>query len=216
LISVNVEDWGLVEYQQALDRQLSCLELVAQNPNTGFIIFCSHPAVVTVGRKTQPGDVTEWQGPLIEIARGGRATYHGPSQLVVYPILPLDQLEKNRDIGWFLRTFEASIVATLAHYDITARGKSDGKNLEDTGVWVGEKKITSIGIGVKKWISYHGAAINLFKDESAFKGIKPCGYEPNIMISFEELSAQKIKADSFQNQLLQNLSNLFGLKINTN
>jgi lipoyl(octanoyl) transferase len=161
---------------------------------------------VTLGRKTQPGDVFGWQGPALEVSRGGRATYHGPSQLVVYPILNMELAGKERrakDIGSLFRTMEAAIVRALASYEISAQGKSDEKisDLEDTGVWVGRLKIASLGVAIKKWVSYHGAAINLEEDSEAFFGMKPCGFNSEIMVSLEKLLGQKIDRAEFSNKL---------------
>jgi len=200
---LNFEDWGLIDYEKALEKQLEKVNQVSesQSENFGFLVFCSHPAVVTLGRKTQPGDVFGWQGPVIEISRGGRATYHGPSQLVVYPIL------KIKDIGKYLRTIEDAIIETINEYGVEAVGKTLQKKTEvedateETGVWVGRQKIASLGIGVKKWVSYHGAAINLDEDPLAFTGMKPCGFNSETMVSLEKLTGQKINRQEFSDKL---------------
>lgn len=210
------EDWGLIDYEQALNRQLEKVEEVAkateqasQGENFGFLIFCTHPAVVTLGRKTQPGDVFGWKGPIIEISRGGRATYHGPSQLVVYPIF------KIKDIGKYLRDFENAILDVLKTYGIEAVGKTLQKKsdlqeeTEETGVWVGRQKIASLGIGVKKWITYHGAAINLDEDPLAFQGMKPCGFSSETMVSLEKLLGRKVDRQEFSEKLKARLLEIF-------
>lgn len=204
---LNYEDWGLIDYEKALRQQLEKVDQVSgsQSENFGFLIFCSHPAVVTLGRKTQPGDVFGWQGPVIEISRGGRATYHGPSQLVVYPILKIN------DIGKYLRSMEGAIIDILKDYDIEAVGKTFQKKpnsddaTEETGVWVGRQKIASLGIGVKKWVTYHGAAINLDEDPLAFTGMKPCGFNSETMVSLEKLTGQKINRQNFSEKLKNRL-----------
>jgi lipoyl(octanoyl) transferase len=212
---LNFEDWGLIDYEEALNRQLEKVEEVSrknlegQSEDFGFLIFCTHPAIVTLGRRTQPGDVFGWQGPIKEIFRGGRATYHGPSQLVVYPIF------KVRDINKYLRNFENAILDTLKDYGVSALGKTLQKKTdalaetEETGVWVGSQKIASLGIGVKKWVTYHGAAINLDYDPSAFQGLKPCGFSSETMISLEKILNRKIDrqqfADSLKTRLLETL-----------
>lgn len=209
------QDWGLIDYQTALEKQLECVNFVAENPShPGFLIFCVHPPVVTVGRQTRPDDIFAWNGQIIEISRGGRATYHGPSQLVVYPVLNL-KLErtgrKPQEIRGYLRALEAAIVATLAEFGITAIGKTPQKlfgeavESEETGVWVGTKKIASLGIAVKKWISYHGAAINLDFDSKAFQGLNPCGFQSSTMVSAEELLGKKISREEFSDRLLTKL-----------
>lgn len=203
------QDWGLIDYEQALSKQLSLAEGVAAQKSKGYLIFCSHPHVVTLGRKTQEGDVTSWDGPVIEISRGGRATYHGPSQLVVYPIYNLDY-DGKRDIHAYLRKLEQAIVDVLKHYKVEAVGKSlqekskDEKE-EETGVWVGRQKIASLGIAVKKWVSLHGTAINLDEDPRAFLGMKPCGFSSDVMVSLEKLVDQKVDRTEFSQLLKEKL-----------
>lgn len=212
------QDWGLIDYQSALDQQLECLETLSLDPeHPGFLIFCSHPPVVTVGRQTQPDDIFSWSGPVIEISRGGRATYHGPSQLVVYPILNLKTGRKERgpqEVRGYLRAFEQAIVETLNDYQIPAVGKTPQKladkdsESDETGVWVGTKKIASLGIAVKKWITFHGAAINLDHDPEAFKGLNPCGFKSDTMISVEKLLGKKTDRQEFTEKLALNLNRL--------
>lgn len=212
--ALEFQDWGLIDYQEALKRQEELVETVAAQKSAGFLIFCTHPPVITLGRKTQAGDVFGWQAPVIEIARGGRATYHGPSQLVVYPIynMSFDRPGKpSRDIAWYLRTLENAIVAVLKEHGIEAVGrslqkKSGADNGEDeTGVWVGSQKIASLGIGVRKWVSYHGAAINLDRDPLAFTGMKPCGFNKETMVSLEELTGRPVDRAGFASALREQL-----------
>ena len=195
------EDWGLVSYKEALDKQLDYVNqldlAIADNLNhPGFLIFCTHPPVVTTGRQTQHDDVFSWPGEIIEISRGGRATYHGPSQIVVYPIINLKDARHNRgpqEIRGYIRAFENAIVDTLSHFNIQATGKTiqklpgQLKESDETGVWVGQKKIASLGIAVKKWITYHGAAINFYDDPNAFLGINPCGFSSSTMLNVEKI-----------------------------
>lgn len=221
------EDWGLISYEEALEKQLKYVEkldaaLTNGENHPGFLVFCSHPAVVTTGRQTQSSDIFSWQGPIIEVSRGGRATYHGPSQIVVYPIISLknprgkkaesDEPRGVQDVRGYLRSFEAAIVKTLKVYEITAEGKTPqkmpGQNVEtdETGVWIGHQKIASLGIAVKKWITYHGAAINFFNDPAAFTGINPCGFKTETMISVEKVLGEgKIDPAEFKEILKNNL-----------
>jgi len=199
------EDWGLIEYDLALAKQLDKVEEIKNSRELGYLIFCSHPPIVTLGRKTESSDVFAWTGSVKEISRGGRATYHGPSQLVVYPIINLElpgRQRKEKDIASFLRQTEAAIIATLKKYKITAHGKSGD---DDTGVWVGNLKIASLGIAVKSWVSYHGAAINLSEDPMAFQGMRPCGLSNEIMTNLEKLTGEKISHQIFQASLEQEL-----------
>ncbi len=206
------EDWGLIDYESALKKQLEYVDQVASDDNhPGFLIFCTHPAVVTTGRQTKPEDIFAWQGPVVEISRGGQATYHGPSQVVVYPIINLKKPRAGRgaqEIRGYLRDFENAIVQTLKGFDVPAEGNQTDK-VEDTGVWLktplGLKKIASLGIAVKKWVTFHGAAINVLDDASAFQGINPCGYKSDTMISVEKFLGQKIKAEDFKLRLRSEL-----------
>lgn len=209
-LQLEYQDWACIDYQAAQEKQIELVHEVAEKKLNGVIVFCTHPPVVTLGRATQKNDITTWHGKTVEVARGGRATYHGPSQLIVYPIINLDipnSSGKIRDIHFYLRNFEQCIVDWLAEYGLQAKGKTiqqqslvsinpntaknslqneKPKNSEETGVWLNNRKIASLGIAVKRWVTYHGAAINLTKDPRAFTGIKPCGFEPEIMISLEE------------------------------
>jgi len=209
------QDWGLIDYKTALNKQLALVEKVAekksQNANhhanhPGFLIFCTHPHIVTLGRQTQPTDVFAWAGESVEISRGGRATYHGPSQLVIYPILNLKKARAGRgpqEIRGYLRALELTIIETLKEYSVNAKAES-----ADTGVWVGSKKIASLGIAVKKWVTYHGAAINLDNDPLAFQGLNPCGFKSSTMICLETLLGKKINREEFGAKLLKNMNGI--------
>lgn len=188
-------DWGLIDYREALERQTVLVEKVAAGELPDTIVFCSHPPVVTLGRSAKPQDLIGWQGDIIEVSRGGRATYHGPNQLVIYPILNLARERKSlkmRDIGAYLRSLENILIDVLADADIQAVAKTidsvdeQGDKISATGVWVGKKKIASIGVAVKKWVTYHGAALNIKRDPTAFQGLRPCGFDASIMTSVEE------------------------------
>jgi lipoyl(octanoyl) transferase len=216
--SLEFQNWGLIDYEEAVERQLGLVEKVHLEQTPGYLIFCTHPPVVTLGRSTSADDVTDFTGKKIEVSRGGRATYHGPSQIIVYPILNLKEPRKNRkprEVVGFLRDFENAIVDVLKSYELKAQGrslqkKSDQESTSDeTGVWVGEKKLASLGIAVKKWVTYHGAAINFDRDPKAHQGIRPCGFEPSVMTSIEELLGKAILRSEFETklktQLLQTL-----------
>jgi lipoate-protein ligase B len=206
-MSLKIHNWGLIEYSEALKRQEALVQQIYKNQEPGVLVFCSHPPVITRGRKTQKDDVFDWSGPILDVKRGGRATYHGPSQLVVYPILNLNyhpSPHPRQDVIWLIRSLESALVQTLLnYYGLKARGKTQNQNssLDDTGVWIGEKKIASIGIGVSHWVSYHGMAINLHHDPNAFKGLFPCGYRPDVMTSLEQQMGYPVNKAVFAKQL---------------
>lgn len=186
---MKVEDWGLIDYESAVAKQLLFVEEVSAGAEE-CVVLCTHPPVVTLGRGSQAADLTDWAGLVVESSRGGRATYHGPSQVVLYPILDLKRERpafKARDIHSYLRALEELTVSTLRECGLRqpeARTSVVG-GVSLTGVWVGDKKIASIGIAVRKWTSYHGVAVNVLADPKAFRGINPCGFSPGIMTSME-------------------------------
>ena len=122
--AAQILDWGLIDYSLALQKQLTLVdEVISHEEHPGYIIFCTHPHVVTTGRQTKPEDIFSFTGPVVDVSRGGRATYHGPSQLVIYPILNLKKARQNRgpqEIRGYLRDFEKAIVQTLSEYKIHA------------------------------------------------------------------------------------------------
>lgn len=216
--SLEFQDWGLIDYQQALTQQLELVEYLHQNPqHSGFVIFCSHPPVVTTGRQTQPDDIFSFKGPIIEVSRGGRATYHGPSQLVIYPIINLKNPRAQRgaqEVRGYLRDFEKAIVLTLNELGIAAVGKTTQKldgaeaESEETGVWIGSQKIASLGIAIKKWITYHGAALNVEYDSQAFQGLNPCGFKSSTMTCIETQLNNQVDRTQLKKILTQQLQSL--------
>ena len=183
---VEVLDWGLVDYREAFRRQDELVQKIIHKETSEKLIFCSHPSIVTLGRGTKPGDVFSWSGDTIEVNRGGRATYHGPSQLIAYPLI---SLEKTRDLHQYMRALEQSVLNLLLDLGISSQGRSVqqqvGEDVPDeaTGVWVGSQKVAAIGIAVKKWITSHGVALNVFEDSQAFQGFYPCGFQSSQVVS---------------------------------
>lgn len=191
---MRIEDWGLIEYQPSVERQLQTVDEVAEGGEERIVI-CTHPPVVTLGRATPKEDLIGWTGSTVESSRGGRATYHGPNQIVIYPILDLRRARPGlagRDIHAYLRTLEQATVGGLREIGLDgceARTTEQG-GISLTGVWIRDKKIASIGIAVRKWVTYHGVAINIVNDPNAFQGIRPCGFSADVMTNAEsELGA---------------------------
>ncbi len=182
------ENWGLIDYECALERQLKYSDELYENRRSSTVVFCSHQPIVTLGRRTKTADVGSWEGKTLQVNRGGGATYHGPSQIVGYPILNLKDFDC--DLHAHLRSIETAVAGALATVGIAARGRQQ-ENSEATGVWIGDKKIASIGIGVRKWISMHGFALNVEHDTGAFDGIQPCGFKKEVMTSVEEVLGRK-------------------------
>lgn len=209
------ENWGLMDYTQALERQELMVESVRHKQKPATVIFCTHSPLVTKGRATQEGDITDWNGPIYDINRGGRATYHGPSQLMIYPIIPLQEASKERrpsDVGSFLRQFELALVDTLHDFGLQAQGKTfqvKGKlpttANQETGVWIENRKIASLGLSVRHWITFHGAALNIEHDAAAFQGLKPCGFSSSIMTSMEKELGKSLQRNQIIDQIKYHL-----------
>ncbi len=143
------------------------------------ILLLEHDPVYTIGRtsdRTSLGNIAQLAYPLFEINRGGKATFHGPGQLVGYPILDLRR--RRRDLHCYLRSLEAVLIELLYDFGIAA-SRIAGK----TGVWVGDRKIASIGVGVRKWITMHGFALNVSSNLIGFDSITPCGLSGVAMTS---------------------------------
>lgn len=198
---MQVHQLGLIDYKKAYDIQLKSVQEVLDGGENRLIV-CSHPSVVTLGKKSTPKDLTGWQGLTYEIERGGQATYHGPGQVIVYPIVDLRQ---SQNISGFLETLEHSMIKTLEHFKVSARGNHERGKPTYTGVWVENKKIASIGIAVKRWVTFHGLALNLVRDPKAFTGINPCGFSSDTMISLDHLIEPCPTRLDFENALIDHL-----------
>ncbi|MBE8221361.1 MAG: hypothetical protein HAW60_01370, partial [Bdellovibrionales bacterium] len=164
--NLHFENWGLVDYKVSVDKQLKYIEEIFLNNRPETIIFCSHNSLVSTGRATKKEDLVSWSGDIVKSSRGGRATYHGPSQLVIYPLVNLNKKRKHlnqKDIHAYLRLLEKILLTSLKDLgfnDFVGKLLTDTTkdNLEKTGLWKGNLKVASIGIAIKKWISYHGIA----------------------------------------------------------
>ena len=169
---------GRVEYARAVAWQEA---LVAERlaGGTDTLLLLEHPPVYTLGRgadATFLGAAAGGNVPVVRAGRGGQVTYHGPGQLIGYPIL--DLRAHRPDVRWYLRTLEAVLIATLDDVGISAR-RREGL----TGVWVGDRKIASIGVALRRWVSWHGFALNVGNDLSGFAAITPCGIAGVAMTS---------------------------------
>jgi len=163
-------------------------------PDALFLV--EHHRVITVGRGWKGGGIYGDDFPVFEVERGGQATYHGPGQLVGYPILLLP--EGRRDAHRYLRDLEQILIDALLAFGIRG-SRQEGK----TGVWVGEKKIASIGVALRKWVTYHGFALNVSTDLSHFKAIDPCGMPADVMTSMEVVLDRPVLLDDVRTTVTQ-------------
>ena len=170
--SLSIRWLGRVPYAQALAQQEDLVARKAADPALpDELLLLEHEPVYTIGRNPDQSSLRDpgaLPHPVIATNRGGQATYHGPGQLVGYPIL--DLRPRGQDLHRHLRGLEEVLILTLLAYGLDAT-RRDGL----TGVWIAERKIASIGVGVRRWISMHGFALNVGADLSAFGAITPCG-----------------------------------------
>jgi lipoyl(octanoyl) transferase len=171
---LDVRRLGRTKYE---DAYLLQQELVASRVDGGIpdtLVLTEHEPVITLGRGSSREDVAGVELPVFEVERGGEATWHGPGQVVAYPILLLP--EGRRDLHRYLRDLEEVVLRVLAEFQVEGR-REPGK----TGVWIGAKKVCSIGVAVRRWVTFHGLALNVHNDPSAFLGFNPCGLDPQVM-----------------------------------
>jgi lipoate-protein ligase B len=177
---------GRVGYEEGLDLQERLRARVQAGELDDLMLLLEHEPVYTLGRRSQPGDLPmgeDWcraQGiDVVKTPRGGKLTYHGPGQLVGYPIMRVG------DVETYVRTMERAIVATLADVGIEARSRGD-EGRDYTGVWAGERKIASIGVHISRGVSAHGFAVNVTNDLAPFTWVVACGLPSVRMTSVAE------------------------------
>ncbi|MDP2980571.1 MAG: lipoyl(octanoyl) transferase LipB [Candidatus Omnitrophota bacterium] len=194
-------DLGLSDYKEAYKVQCEVRSKVADGAFENTLIVTEHRSVITIGRRGSRGHLFmtgEFLAGLgievLDVDRGGDITYHGPGQLVAYPIFRLEN--EARDIHGFLRFLEEVGVNFLSKYGVEA-GTIPGAR----GIWVKGAKIGSIGVGVKKWITYHGMAININTDLRPFSFIKPCGIQGVKITSLECLVKERVDIEDAKRKL---------------
>lgn len=223
------QDWGLMDYQAAWDKQevvfAATVDLKTQNRNNGtelpvpnHLIFVEHPHVYTLGKSGKPENLLLDEAGLKQnnasyhkINRGGDITYHGPGQLVGYPILDLDNFFT--DIHLYLRTLEEAVILTLADYGIPS-----GRYAGFTGVWLDAdnekaRKICALGVRCSRWVTMHGLAFNVNTDLNYFKNIIPCGIDDKDVTSMERELGFKLDMEEVKLKLREHICNLFEMRL---
>jgi lipoyl(octanoyl) transferase len=226
---VKVQDLGLIDYKQAWDLQEGLLKeavdlkISNRKIDTNFIpkqhlLFCEHPHVYTLGKSgaqenllLDEAHLQEIDAQFYKINRGGDITYHGPGQLVMYPILDLEQFFT--DIHKYMRYLEEAVIKTLAHFQITAT-RYDGL----TGVWIDAetpraRKICAMGVKCSRWITMHGIALNVHPDLGYFGNIVPCGIQDKAVTSMAQELGRQIAIHEVQEVLLKEMSAVFNFSI---
>ena len=193
-------------YKASLEIQEKKVNDVFTKKSTNTLYFCEHSPIYTCGTSTNISvDYTGGNNiPVIKTGRGGRITYHGPGQRVIYPII--DLRERGRDLRKYINDLQKWLIKSLKEVGIEAH--SD----DDVGVWVttqmGDKKIAAIGVRVRKWITFHGIALNVHPNMDHFKGIVPCGIVGKGVTSLKELGVD-ISMEEMDKVLLKNFQEIF-------
>jgi lipoyl(octanoyl) transferase len=206
---LNYCDLGIIDYQEAWDLQKEVLEMrVDEKINDAFFLL-EHPHTYTLGKVADKRNLIGSQDYLMknkisvfDIDRGGDITYHGPGQIVGYPIIDLKKWKQ--DTHKYLRSLEEVIIKTCAEYGLT--GIRDPKY---TGVWIGDNKIAAIGIKVSRWVTMHGFAFNINTDLEFFSGIIPCGIADKGVTSLKNELNKLIDISVVKEKLVNNFKNIF-------
>lgn len=223
------EDWGLLDYQHAWDRQeeifTSIVDQKIKNRNLeingstqNYLVFVEHPHVYTLGKSGKPENLlldekglSSRNASYYKINRGGDITYHGPGQIVGYPILDLDNFFT--DIHLYLRTLEEAVILTLSDYGIAA-----GRYPGFTGVWLdadnqNARKICAMGVRCSRWVTMHGFAFNVNTDLEYFKNIVPCGIDDKDVTSMKRELGRTLDITEVKEVLLKHISILFEMEV---
>jgi lipoyl(octanoyl) transferase len=201
---------GPVPYGQAVELQRSLAGAVSQGAIPDTVVLLEHPPVVTLGRRTEPGEVHVPRGAAVEVVetdRGGKSTFHGPGQLVCYPILDLNR--HGRDVKRYCRDLEEAVIRTLAAVGIA------GERITGlTGVWLTRppRKIASIGVHVSRWVTTHGYALNVDLDPAPFtEWITACGLEDTAFTTIARELGRPVSVDDVRPHAVAALAEVFGL-----
>ena len=194
-------DLGRIEYGKALALQRKLAERRAKGELPDILVLLEHEHVITLGKKTTPENLRPQQVPVFQVERGGDATYHGPGQLVGYPIVKLE----DHDVRRHVLTIEKALISAVGRWGI------EGKMVEGhPGVWVGGRKLASIGVAVTNWVTYHGFAINVNTKMSYFELIRPCGLDPETMTSMRRLLGKPIDLEEVKRAVAEEYSEALG------
>jgi lipoyl(octanoyl) transferase len=202
-------DWGRTEYAGAFERQKALMERRRNGQAPDTLIFTEHAPVYTIGLRKGAEQHLIWNKAQLEAQgisvirsnRGGDITYHGPGQIVGYPII---SLQKRRDLHGYLRDLEKVVIGTLATFGL-ATARREGK----TGIWLEQRKICAIGVAVRSWVTYHGFAINVNPDLGHFSGIVPCGITDGTVTSMQKELGKVIDLETVKARLAVEFQKVF-------
>ncbi|MGC2289876.1 MAG: lipoyl(octanoyl) transferase LipB [Thermoplasmata archaeon] len=196
-------DWGRREYRDSLAemRSLKGARRRGEIPDT--LVLVEHPAVITVGVQGREGDVLPEGIPVFDVERGGKSTYHGPGQLVGYPIV--DLTPRRRDVRRYVHDLEEVVIQALAETSLSTE-RVEGQR----GVWVdGRRKIASVGVAVEDWVAFHGFAVNVNTDLSVFRSFRPCGLSGEVMTSVARERGTPASVDELRGPIVRAWQTIF-------
>ncbi len=210
-----VRQLGVIDYQQALDLQRALVERRKSDEIADQLLLLEHPDVITLGVKTRSdrSHILESDASLaaqgvevFETGRGGDVTYHGPGQLVGYPII---DLKPDRcDVHRYVRDLEETLIQAVAEFGISA-GRIQGL----TGIWVGQEKLAAIGVRISRWVTSHGFALNVSTDLSRFGMIVPCGITDRGVTSMERLLGRRVAMDEVAQAVIRGFATVFAAEL---
>jgi lipoate-protein ligase B len=199
------KDLGVINYGAALSLQESLVEAKHKENFPDLLLFVEHPHVITLGRGGKESNVVNaGDAPVVRSSRGGDVTYHGPGQMIVYPIIDLKS-KLRKDVHRYLRYLEQAAIRTLESFGIEAE-----RNPPWTGIWIGRKKIAAIGVAVRRGITYHGLALNVNTDLSYFERIVPCGLAWSQVTSMEKEIGKALSMEAVKQTFLRRFTERFG------
>ncbi|MDW8041901.1 MAG: lipoyl(octanoyl) transferase LipB [Nitrososphaerota archaeon] len=194
-------DLGRTDYDYCYGLMLRLVELRSRGETGDAVLLTEHGHVYTLGRHARPEQVIGSSVPVRSVERAGGPTYHGPGQLVAYPVIRLEEMGVGA--ADLVRLIEGACVLVLRELGLNSEaGSSSGR----TGVWVSGRKIASIGMAVSKGVSFHGVAINVSVDLAMFQGIMPCGMSPDVMTSVERELGRKVEIDRVKSLFVREFS----------
>jgi len=212
---MNAYNLGLLEYGDCCRLQWKLNRLRLDREIEDLLLLLEHPPAFTIGKSGNLNNILvsidrlRREGiSLFTVQRGGGVTYHGPGQLVVYPIISLRQ--RGKDVHSYVYDLEEVLIRTLSDFCINAC-----RDKEHAGVWVNKKKVASIGLGIRRWITMHGFALNIDPDLERFSFINPCGYSDRETTSMSEILGFNIPMEEVKRRVIPHFSSVFDADIKT-
>ena len=200
-----VQNIGRKSYKAVWDLQKEMQQQRIKGEIDDTLILVEHDPVYTLGKNANEDHLLQSRDESIDvfnIERGGDITFHGPGQLVGYPILDLSNYKKS--VSWYMRTLEQVLIDTLIEFKIIAQ-----RNEGLTGVWVGDEKIAALGVRISRWVTMHGFALNVNPDLSFYDGIIPCGIFDHGVTSMEQLLGETQNSDNVKNMVIEKFNKYF-------